>query len=110
MTSTEPVLLNGSAAAIAAAATPLLIEAGVNANGAGRIGTFVGAGAMLILGIWHLFSARSKVSPLEKVAQAALAVETTLEELVPVAAPNTPTPAPAAPESAQQAPEGAAAG
>lgn len=63
MTNNQPVLTNGSAAAAGAALVPILIEVGVNADAAGRAGSFVGAGLALVLVVWHLFSARSKVTP-----------------------------------------------
>lgn len=63
MKSNEPVLLNGTAASIAAAATPVLIYAGVQSDQAGRYGSLVGAIFAFVLLLWHLFSARSKVTP-----------------------------------------------
>lgn len=63
MATNQPVLFNGTAASISAAVTPLLIAAGVQSDGAGRVGSFIGAAAFVLLAVWHLFSARSKVTP-----------------------------------------------
>lgn len=63
MKTNEPVITNGSAAAVGAALVPVLIEAGVQSEAAGRAGSFVGASLAFVLVCWHLWSARSKVTP-----------------------------------------------
>lgn len=63
MRTNEPVLFNGTAASLSAAITPLLIAAGVQSDGAGRIGSFIGAAAFVLLTVWHLYSGRSKATP-----------------------------------------------
>lgn len=64
MTTEQPVLVNGSAAAVGAALVPVLVDLGVQGDGAAKIGSFVGSFLALILVGWHLYSARSKVTPL----------------------------------------------
>ena len=61
----EPVLLNGTFAALFAALTPVLVNFGISASSVGRYGSFAGAAATVVLTFWHLFSARSKVTPVK---------------------------------------------
>lgn len=60
----QPVLVNGTAATIAGAITPVLIAAGVQADGAPKIGAFIGAAAVAVLALLALLHARSQVTPL----------------------------------------------
>lgn len=101
MTTNQPVLVNGSAAAVGAALVPVLIDVGVNADAAGRAGSFVGAALAVILVGWHLFSARSKVTPLVNPKDnAGNALISVVEAAVEHAGANaeTASPAPAAEE------------
>lgn len=59
----EPVLTNGLAASIASALIPFLIAAGVKADSAPRVGSWIGAGAVALLALVSLFAARRKVTP-----------------------------------------------
>lgn len=62
-TTNEPVLTHGTATAIAAALTPVLVAAGIQSDSAGRLGSLIGAGAVFVLGLVSLFAARRKVTP-----------------------------------------------
>jgi len=109
MTQKEPVLVNGTVAALFAALTPVLVYFGVNASSLGRWGSLVGAAATLLLAVWHLFSARSKVTPVQGVslivqlegdAQKVLAALKAAETPAPVSVPTDPVPP--VPRSSQQ--------
>lgn len=69
----EPVALNGGAAAIAAALTPILLIVGVNADSAGRIAGVAGGAVAAALAVWSLIRARGKVTPVVTADAAAAA-------------------------------------
>lgn len=59
----EPVLINGTAAGLGTALTAVLVDVGVNAEGAGKVGSWVAGGITLVLAALALWRARSKVTP-----------------------------------------------
>lgn len=60
----QPVLLHGTAAQIAGAAATLLVLLGTQSDTAGKVGSLIGAGAVVLLGIVSLLAARRKVTPI----------------------------------------------
>ena len=63
---TEPVILHGLAVGAAGILMTLLIEAGVQADGSGRYGCYVGAVAVFLLGCHHIAEARRQVTPVAR--------------------------------------------
>lgn len=61
--STEPVLINGVMAIIAAVLTPLLTKYGIDADGTAKILGLVAAFITAALAVFGIFQARSKVTP-----------------------------------------------
>jgi len=59
----QPVLTFGSAAGAGAALSVLLVQAGLDADAAGRWGALACAAATFGLAVWSLFAARARVTP-----------------------------------------------
>lgn len=59
----EPVVVQGVIAILAAAFTPILLKFGIDAGGAATIFSSIGALATAALSAWSLSHARSKVTP-----------------------------------------------